>query len=263
MQRIWLLLLLLGTAAIAPQGAAAADGLLTGQAAIDFLGLDKQQAVVPGALGTQQAVSSSTVSPNRLRALLLRDTDLKVSTASRRALYECSGLKGGGGGSGGGGAPAPSANTLRKLLSDHSHRRDHEHGLGRSREGNGYGRRRLQQLVQASSPDPTTYSKNAAGLPLLHRRGSLSFPCPASCSLPARSPLRTRADLCPGLAAPAAALRPQRSFSWTSMGELQPMLGVGPGPELVLQLPQLMYCTAATGTPPRAPIGTSGASTPS
>jgi hypothetical protein len=163
-----LLLLLLGIAAIALRGAAAADGLLTGQAAVDFLGLDKQQAAVPGVLGTQ-TVSPGSVSPTRLRSLLLRDSDLKVSTASRKALYECTGLKGGGGGGGGGSTPAPSADTMRKLLSEHGHH--HQHGLSWSGVGDGHGHstRRLQQLVQASSPDPTTYSKNAAGLPLLHR----------------------------------------------------------------------------------------------
>jgi hypothetical protein len=120
---------------------ALSDDLVGGQEAVQLLGLGAAELPLP--FGRQ--VSSQR---EHLRALLVRDADLRVSRSGRQLVYNCQHLA----------TQLPNSTQRAQLLDDrHSRPR----------------RRQLLQLMQPSLEDPAPASlrRTSSGLPLLHRCG--------------------------------------------------------------------------------------------
>jgi hypothetical protein len=154
-----LLLLLVASCRAASDsgGAAFAEELVGGHDAIALLGLDAARLPLPGVPAISSAQQQG-LSPERLKELLLRDPDLRVSTENRRLAFVCGSL-----------LHQAALNHYWASQQAHDQAGRHLHWHGRGDHG---GRSRtLQQLLQADLEDPAPASVpvNAAGLPLLHR----------------------------------------------------------------------------------------------
>ena len=132
-------------------GAAFAEELVGGHDAIALLGLDAARLPLPGvpAISSEQ---QQGLSPERLKELLLRDPDLRVSTENRRLVFTCGGL-------------VQYLPNVSRAPSGHRHHHRRLQGAGAPSRGPG-------RLLQQSNPDdstPISLTVNEAGLPLLHR----------------------------------------------------------------------------------------------
>ena len=117
--------------------------LIGGQEAIQLLGLAAAELPTPFALEAPR-----TSQRQQLRALLLRDADLRVSKSGRQLVYNCRHLA----------KHLPNSTQRAQLEQDHR----------------GGPRRQLLQLLRPSLEDPAPASLKRAksGLPLLHRFGT-------------------------------------------------------------------------------------------